>query len=357
VIKARAAVYTAYGQPLVIDEVELPDPGADHVLIKQFASGICHSQLHAFHNPAARVPSVPGHESTGIVIAKGANVTHVEEGDHVIVTWLPRHPVKGMSKPYVPNLTYRGQEVELNKGLAPTFTWTETTLAHEQYVVKMDPDVPSDVTSIIGCAVLTGCGAAKNTAAIERGDSVAVFGVGGIGLCIMQSAANLGASPLIAVDLDDEKLEFAKRFGATVTVNAAREDAVARVIELTNGGADYCFDAIGIAETMEQILAATRPGEPGFSSGGTAVMVGVPHYTTPPVLNMRDFLAEKHYIGSNGGSGRPERDFPLYVSWFKDGMLPLDELVTRRYRLEEINEAVRALDAGEVLGRSIIVFD
>jgi Zn-dependent alcohol dehydrogenase len=355
-VTTRAAVFHSYGQPLVIDEVQLPDLGPDLVLIKQFASGICHSQLHGLHNPNAPFPAIPGHESTGVIIATGANVTHVKEGDHVMVTWLPRHPTKGMAKPAVPGPTYKGQPVVLSS-LAPTFTWLETTVAHEQYVIPMAKDVPTDITAIVGCAVMTGAGAAMNTARVQRGDSVAVFGVGGVGLCVVQSAANMGASPVIAVDLDNEKLEFAKRFGATICVNAAREDPVARIMELTGGGADYAFDAIGIATTMEQILAAVRPGEPGLNDGGTAVMVGVPHDTRPPVLNMRDFLAEKHYIGSNGGSGRPERDFPLYLSWYKDGMLPLDELVTRRYRLEEINEATDALAKGEILGRAIIVFD
>jgi Zn-dependent alcohol dehydrogenase len=354
-MKTRAALSVAYGQPLLVDEIDLADPGPEHVLVKQFASGICHSQLHGLHNPASPRPSVPGHESTGVVLKCGANVTHVSEGDHVMLTWLPREPFEGMGRFIVNGLSYKGQEIDLNKGLAPTFTWAEHTLAHEQYVIPMDKDVDPLVTSIIGCAVMTGAGAAINTAAVKPGDSVAVFGVGGVGLCVVQGAANNGANPVIAVDLDDEKLEFAKRFGATIGVNAAREDAVERIRALTNGGVDYAFDAIGATKTLGQILDAVRPGVGGWREGGTAVMVGIPQ--APATLNMRDFLAEKRYIGSNGGSCRPARDFPLFVRWYKEGMLPLDELVTRRFKLDEINDAVGALERGEILGRAIIVFD
>src|SRR6478672_2585176 len=148
-MKTRAALSVAYGQPLLVDEIDLADPGPEHVLVKQFASGICHSQLHGLHNPSSPRPSVPGHESTGLAVRAGANVTHVKEGDHVMLTWLPRAPFEGMARFMVTGLSYKGQEIELNNGLAPTFTWAEHRLAHQQYVVPMDKDVDPLLTSIL----------------------------------------------------------------------------------------------------------------------------------------------------------------------------------------------------------------
>ncbi len=184
-MRTRAAIYVAHGQPLVVDEVEIPDPGPEQVLVKQFASGICHSQLHQLHNPDARTPTLLGHESTGVVAAKGNAVTHVKEGDRVMLTWLPRAATRGMAPPTPASVNWR------DKPTAPTgvFTWAEAAITHHQYVVPLDADVPTDVTAIIGCAVMTGCGAAIHTAGVRVNESVAVFGVGGVGLCIIQAAA------------------------------------------------------------------------------------------------------------------------------------------------------------------------
>ena len=349
-MKSRVAVHVEHGQPLVIEELEFPTPGPDQVLVKQFASGICHSQLHQLHNPNHPRPAIIGHESTGVVVAKGANVTHVKEGDRVFVTWVPRSPEKGFrADPAV--LPFRDQVARSQN----VFTWAEHTLAHHQYVVPMESDIPTDVTAIIGCAVLTGVGAAQNTANVQAGESVAVFGAGGVGLCIIAGAAARRAHPIIAVDLSDEKLEFAKKFGATHGVNARDGDPVQAIVELTGGGADYAFDAIGHQVTMQQILAAARPAQLGYDSGGTAVLVGVPQEDV--TLNARMLLVgEKKYIGSIGGSSRPDRDFPQYVRMFKEGELDLNALVRRRYRLDQINEAVGALERGEIAGRAILEF-
>lgn len=349
-MKSRVAVLVEHGKPLAVEEVEFPSPGPDQVLVRQFASGVCHSQLHQIHNPRQAVPAVLGHESTGVVEAAGANVRHVKEGDRVMVTWVPRSPEQGF-RPQPASLSFRGGQAST----ANVFTWGEHTLVHEQYVVPMPGDVRTDVTAIIGCAVLTGVGAAQNTANVQPGNSVAVFGAGGVGLCIIAGAAARRASPIIAVDLSDEKLEFAKHFGATHGVNAREVDPVQAVIELTGGGADFAFDAIGVRQTMEQILPAVRPAQLGYSSGGTAVLVGVPQEDV--TLNARDLLiGEKRYIGSIGGSSRPDRDFARYIAMYKEGELDLDALVTTRYRLDQINEAIGALERGEIAGRSILEF-
>jgi Zn-dependent alcohol dehydrogenase len=247
------------------------------------------------------------------------------------------------------------------------FTWADHTIADEQYVVAMPNDVPTDVTSIIGCAVMTGSGAVYHTAGVKKGQSVAVFGVGGVGLSAIAAAAVVEANPIIAVDLDDTKLAFAKKFGATHGVNASQGDPIAAIHELTRSdseftlqgtpvaGVDFSFDCIGVRQTMEQILPAARPGVRGRRTGGTAVLVGVP--STNVELDARDLLVnEKKYIGSIGGSCRPDRDFPMFLRWFKEGDLDLNALVTARYKLDDINEATDALEHGKISGRAIMEF-
>lgn len=359
--KTPAAIYVEAGKPMVIDEIDLPDPGPTQVRVRHFATGVCHSQLHELNRPNPRLPMVLGHESSGVVTAVGSEVTHVKEGDHVMVTWVSRNPVLAASSPPVPaRVSYRGQEVLFGAPAATgTFTWSRDTVADQQMVVPMEPDVATDVTSIIGCAVMTGAGAAINAAVVRPGDSVAVVGVGGVGLSVVQACANVGADPVIVVDLSDEKLEFAKQFGATIGVNATSVDPVERVREIMGGGfgsgVDYAFDAIGVQETMGQILNMARARRPGERDGGQAVLVGVPHGEMP-VLPMAMLFGGKVYRGAPGGCSTPDRDFPLLVHWFQQGKLPLDKLVTRRYKLEQINEACDALAHGQIAGRAIVEF-
>jgi Zn-dependent alcohol dehydrogenase len=350
-MKTRAAIQLEVNGPLVVDEVELPEPDSEQVVVKLFASGICHSQLHQMHNGALKRPLLLGHEATGVVLSKGKDVTHVKEGDRVMVTWVPRDGYEGMPVPTQGSLSYKGNEASWQASM----TWCEATVAHQQYVVPLPNDVPTDVTAIIGCAVMTGVGAAMNTARVGKGESVAVYGAGGVGLCIIQACANLGADPLIVVDIADDKLEFARSFGATITINGAKEDPVERIKQITNGGADFAFDAIGRQSTMEQILPSVKQGIVAIREGGTAVLVGVPQ--TPATFQMRDFFLARTYKGSFGGSSRPDKDYPTFLQWYREGKLPLDRLVTKRYKLDDINEACRALQAGEIAGRSILVYD
>ncbi len=352
-MKTRAAVYVEFQKPLVVEEVELPDPGPTQLLVKQFATGICHSQLHALHNPKTTTPRLMGHESTGVVVSAGPQVTHVKEGDHVMVTFLPRSTVPGAKTP-VPVVKWRGQEIHSHGNNS---TWSEDILADANFVVPLDKAAPTDVTAVIGCAVMTGCGAVLNTARVQAGDSVVIIGVGGVGLAAVQAAANVSAYPIIAVDVDDEKLAFARRFGATHGVNSRTEDAVARVVEMTGGGADFAFDAIGRQSTIATLLHYVRPGVAGYRpEGGTAVLVGVPR--PDATLTVWDALlpGSKTFKGTNGGSPRPDHDLPMYVRWFLEGRLPLDLLVSRRYTLEQINDGIGALERGEILGRSIVEF-
>lgn len=359
---ARVVVCPGEPGPLRIDEIDLPDPGPYHVVVKQYASGICHSQLHQMHNRRPGFPQVLGHESTGVVIAKGSKVNHVQEGDMVFVTWVPRDAARMDRRLDNPVLTLAdGSKAQ------GVFTWADTTIADEQFVVKVPPDTKRDVTAIIGCAVMTGSGAVYHTARVQKGQSVAVFGVGGVGLSAIAAAKAVGADPIIAVDLDEAKLGFAKQFGATEGVNASEGDPVAKIKDLTKredefdmrgnpvAGVDFAFDCIGVRVTMEQILPAVRPGVLGKSTGGTAVLVGVPQ--TPVEIQAIDLLInEKKYIGSIGGSCRPDRDFPMFLRWYREGLLDLDALVTARYRLDDINQATADLEQGKIFGRAILEF-
>ena len=360
---ANVAILPQDTATLRIEELILPDPGPTQVVVKQYASGICHSQLHQMHRPRTG-PVILGHEATGAILKVGSDVTHVKEGDTVLITWVPRNAEAADGVPVTARLDVSdGQATSEN-----VFTWADHTICDQQYVVKVDPSIKRDVTAIIGCAVMTGAGAVINTANVQAGQSVVVFGVGGVGLSAVVGAKVVGANPIIAVDLDDEKLEFAKAFGATHGINASNVDPVAAIHEMTAksdqftilkqpvSGADFAFDCIGIRQTMEQIVPACRSGHFGACVGGTAVLVGVP--STPVELNAIDVLInEKHFIGSIGGSCAPDRDFPRFLEWHDNGSLDLEKMITARYRLEQINEATDALFAGKIQGRAILEFD
>ncbi len=349
--------------PLEILDVEIPEPEAYQVVVREYASGICHTQISQIHGPRdANI--VLGHEATGVVLKTGSEVTYVQEDDTVLVTWVPRAASETSRLPQHSQIELPDGSVAASRNI---FTWSEVTIIDEQFVVKVDPDIDKEVTSIIGCAVMTGAGAVENTAGVKAGESVAIFGVGGVGLSAVASARNLGAEPIIAVDLDQEKLEFARRFGATHTINASKEDPIAAIKALTQrdrycivdglvvSGADYTFDCIGGKKTMDQILAAARTGYLGGERGGTAVLVGIPF--SPAELDVMDLLFhEKKFIGSVGGSCSPGHEFPKYLDWHDSGKLDLNVLVTARYSIDEINEASRALAEGEISGRAILVF-
>ncbi len=359
---ARVVVLPQQDAPLEVQEINLPDPGPTQAVVRQYASGICHSQLHQMHRPR-RSPTLLGHESTGVVLKKGSAVDHVEEGDTVLVTWVPRDAANASAPPVPATLPVGGGEAISQN----VFTWADHTIADEQFVVKASPDIAPDVTAIIGCAVMTGAGAVINTADVQAGDSVAVFGVGGVGLSAIVGAKMRGANPIIAVDLDDAKLAFAKRFGATHGINASEVNAVEAIHAMTGkpgqvtiggrpvSGVDYAFDCIGLKVTMEQIVPACRGGHFGVCQGGTAVLVGVPATTVE--LNAGEILGqEKQFRGSIGGSCSPDRDFPLFLDWHDKGDLDLESLVTERYAIDEINEATTALEEGRISGRSILTF-
>ena len=349
-LTTRAAIKVEHGAPLLVDEIELSDPNENEVLVELFATGLCHSQLHQIHNPLSPMPLLLGHEGTATVLKAGSAVTHVKEGDHVMIQFVPRDLPEG--KLTADKTTFRWQGEEYETGV---YTWAEHALLNEQMVIPLADDVPTDVTAIIGCAVITGAGAALYTAEVQPGQSVAVFGVGGVGTNVIAGAKIAGADPIIAVDLQEGKLGYAKEIGATHTVNAAELDAPERIKELTNGGVDFAFDAIGVEAAVQQAIQSVKTGILGVRRGGAAVIVGIGQgdVTLPRLFPQ----GERSLIGSMGGSARPGHVMPKYVDWFKEGKLPLEKFVSKRYsNLDEINEGVRALENGEIEGRSIIVY-
>jgi Zn-dependent alcohol dehydrogenase len=351
-MKSKAAIHVEPRGPLVIEEIDIPDPGPDQVTVRNFASGVCYSQVHQLGNPELPRPMGLGHEGSGVVTRVGKDVTHVKEGDHVISTWVPRIPVRGLPVSRPTGATFQGRPLIAD---GDVYTWSEHMVSFAEKVVPMSPSDPTDISCLIGCAVLTGAGAVLHTAKVGLGQSVAIFGVGGVGLSAIGAAAIAGADPIIAVDLDDHKLQFAREFGATHGVNALNTDPVDAIWAINPGGVDYALDAVGIPATSLQILEAVRQGGPrADNQGGTAVLLGIPITDISVDLN-RILLYQRHYCGSLGAT-EPDTDFPLFLEWMRQGKFPLEKLVTKRYSLEQIEEARVALQEGQILGRAIIEF-
>ena len=261
-MKSRSAIMTAPGEPLLIDEIDVPDPGPNQVIVKQTATGICASQIHELTKiPEESCPCVLGHEGVGVVTHVGKDVTHLQEGDWAITTWVPRGGFPG--RDFIEGLAPIGTTFRDKPLGGPIGTFTEHCLASDQLAVKIAPEHASPESSIIGCAVLTGAGAVLHTARVRAEESVVVVGAGGIGLSALKMASLVQAYPVIAVDLADDKLDFARQWGATHTVNASQVDPIAAVWDITGKGADYAFDAVGTVSTHEQILEMVRRRRPG----------------------------------------------------------------------------------------------
>jgi S-(hydroxymethyl)glutathione dehydrogenase/alcohol dehydrogenase len=359
----RAAVLRAYGQPLAIEPVELAAPGPRELRVRSVACGICHSDLHVARGTLpAPLPTVLGHEVAGIVEEVGAEVGHVRPGDHGIACvsvfcgaceyCLSGRPnlcggeATARRPGEAPRLSARGEPLVQFAHLAG---FAEQLLLHENAVVKIRDDMPLDRAALIGCGVTTGLGAALRTARIEPGSSVAVVGCGGIGLAALQGARIAGAGRIVAVDRVPWKLELARKLGATDGVDAGAGDPVAAVQSLTGGGVDTAFECIGTPATVQQSVAMAR-------KGGAAVVVGVVPLGTQVPLPMLDVVVnEKRILGSMMGGNRFRIDMPRYVDFYLDGRLRLDEMISLRLPLEEVNEALARLERGEI-ARSVIEF-
>ncbi len=360
----RAAVLNAIPGRLEIEEVAIDSPGPREVLIRVAAAGLCHSDLHFIEGKYPYMtPTVLGHESAGIVEAVGDQVSYVKPGDHVITCLSVycgncENCLTGrLSICSGSGATERqpGEASRLSRDGEPVFqflkmsSFAEQMLVHEHGVVKIREDMPLDRAALIGCGVTTGLGAVFNTARVEPGTTVAVIGCGGIGLNAVQGARIAGASRVIAVDMLDSKLEMATQFGATDVVNAADNDPVEAVQTLTGGGVHYSFEAIGLTVAAEQAFAMLR-------AGGTATVIGMIPIGQNIQLPGVAFLSEKRIQGSNMGSNRFRVDMPRYVDLYLDGRLKLDELVSARIGLDDVNDGFDAMKEGS-LARSVITFD
>ena len=358
----RAAVLETIPGEMVISDLDLRAPAAREVRIRTVASGLCHSDLHFMEGTyQCPLPAVLGHECAGIVEAVGNQVTYVRPGDHVITCisgfcgscsyCLRGKPhlcdkIAIQPDPAHPRL-HRGGEV-VNQ-----FFWlggfSEELLVHENYLVKIRPDMPLDKAALLGCGVTTGVGAVMNTAGVRPGETVVVIGCGGIGLNAIQAAAIVGAGRVIAVDRVASKLALATTFGATDVVDASTTDPVAAVLELTGGGVDHAIEAIGLTATAQQAFAMLR-------NGGTATVIGMIPLGQRIEIDGFALLMEKRIQGSSMGSNRFRLDMPQYVEWYLAGKLKLDELVSGTMPLDRINEGFAAMKSGE-LARQLITFD
>jgi S-(hydroxymethyl)glutathione dehydrogenase / alcohol dehydrogenase len=360
----KAAVFHGPNLPLSIEDVELDKPQDREVLIKTVASGVCHSDLHfvdgLYPYPA---PAVLGHEAAGIIEEVGKQVTYVKPGDHVICCLsvfcgnceqcMSGHPNRCSNKSATqrnpadkPRISQKGKPVNQFLDIS---SYCEKMLLHENAVVKIREDLPLDRAALIGCGVTTGVGAVLNTAKIEPGSTVAVFGAGGVGLAAIQGARIAGARKIIAVDMFEGKLAMAKRLGATDTIDASSSDPVDEIRKMTGGGVDYSFEAIGLKKVAEQAFNSLK-------AGGTATVIGMIPVGQKVEIDGYMFLTERKLQGSNMGSNRFRIDMPKYIDFYLQGRLNLDDMISQRRKLEDVNDAFRAMKAGEV-ARTVLMFN
>jgi len=368
-MKTKAAILFEPGQKLEIHEVDLQEPQSGEVLVRMVAGGLCHSDLHVMTGHLfAPLPAILGHEGSGIIERVGPGVTSVEPGDHVIPVWRlscgscewctggrpalcdsgAELRATGRLSDGTTRFTLDGEELCHFCGVS---TFSEYSVIQEDQVLKIDKDFPLEYAAILGCAVITGVGAVFNRAQVRPGSDVAVFGAGGIGLNVIQGAAIAGAEKIIAVDTHPGKLEFAREFGATHTVLSGPDaDPAGEIRELTGGGADYAFEAIGYPATVRQCFDS-------LGKRGMAVAIGVMQRTEEVSVPVMDFIFdEKTLTGSLYGSSRPRIDLPKLMNLHSAGKLKLKELLTSEYPFEQINEGYAALQRGEV-ARSIVKFN
>lgn len=374
-MKIKAAVIREMGleqpysksQPMKIEEVDLAAPGEREVLVQIKAASLCHSDLSTVNGDRPRqVPMVLGHEAAGVIVECGPGITDVEPGDHVALVFAPScgecpacregHPGRcepgqnanaaGTLLGGAMRLSQNGQPVYHHVGVS---AFADHCVVNRGSLVKIDNQLPFDEAALFGCAVLTGVGAALNTAAVFPGAKVAVVGLGGVGLNALFGAKVAGASELIAIDVHDDKLELAKQLGATAVVNARDEKAVEQVRNITGGGVDFGFEMAGSVQAMELAYRITR-------RGGTTVTAGLPHPEARWPLQHVNLTAEERTVkGSYVGSCVPTRDVPRFIDLYRKGMLPVNKLMSDHISLEQINEGFDRLASGHTVRQIIMM--
>jgi len=361
----KAAVLFETNKPLLIEEVGINKPGPREVLLRTSVAGLCHSDLHMMEGLYPYpLPVILGHESAGIVEQVGADVTYVKPGDHVVTCLSVFCGTCDMCTTGRPVLC-TGTDVKLPAGVANRFSWgrqeklnqfanlssfAEQMLVHENAVVKIRKDMPLDLAALIGCGVITGFGAVVNTAKVRPGETVAVIGCGGVGMAAINGAAIAGAGRIIAVDTNPTKLQLATKLGATDLVNPKDGDPVQQVKDKTGGvGVQYSFEVLGAKITAEQAFGMLAPG-------GTATIVGMIPFGTKIELHGADFLRERRVQGSSMGSNHFRQDMPRLVEFYLSGKLHLDDWISAKIKLSEINEGFANMKAGKTV-RSVIQFN
>ena len=358
--EVRGVIARSKGAPVEIATVVVPDPGPGEAVVKVQACGVCHTDLHYREGGINdEYPFLLGHEAAGVVEAVGEGVTDLEPGDFVILNWRAvcgtcRACLRG--RPWYCFSTFNAtQPMTLTDGtaLSPALgigAFVEKTLVHSGQCTKVDPSASPAAVGLLGCGIMAGIGAAVNTGGVTRGDSVAVIGCGGVGNAAVAGARIAGATKIIAIDLDDRKLAWAKGFGATHTINAGQGDVVEAVRDLTGGfGADVVIEAVGRPETWKQAFYAR-------DLAGTVVLVGVPTPDMRLEMPMIDFFSRGGSLKSSWyGDCLPSRDFPYLVDLYQQGRLDLDAFVTETIALDQVEDAFTKMHHGDVL-RSVVVF-
>lgn len=337
-MKTKAAILYRTGEPLAVEEIEVPSLQKGQVLVKIFYSGVCHSQLMEAGGKRGEdryLPHLMGHEATGEVVDTGEGVTKVKRGERIVLTWIKGSGINS------PGAIYRKGDTTINAGAVTTFS--EFSVVSENRCVALPEGIPMDIGALFGCAVLTGAGIVMNTMKPEKGSTAAVFGMGGIGLSALAALKFHNCSIVVAVDIENEKLALAKEFGATHTVNSAIDDPVQRIKEITGGnGADYSVEAAGRADTIEQAFRAVR------NFGGLCVFASHPAFGDMIRIDPFDLICGKRIQGSWGGESDPDKDIPVLARLYLEGELPLEKLINKRYPLERINDALKDIENRKV---------
>ena len=365
----RAAVAYAAGEPLAIENVRLDGPRAGEVLVEIRATGICHTDAYTISgaDPEGLFPAIMGHEGAGVVLETGDGVTSVAPGDHVIPLYTPECRQCKFCLSGRTNLCGAIRETQ-GQGLMPdgtsrfslngetlfhymgTSTFSNHTVLPEIAVAKIREDAPFEKVCYIGCGVTTGLGAVINTAGVEPGSNVAVFGLGGIGLNVIQGARLVGADRIVGVDMNPAKRQLAERFGMTDFINPQEvDDVVAAIVDLTDGGVDYSFECIGNVEVMRQALECCHKG------WGESIIIGVAGAGQEIATRPFQLVTGRVWRGTAFGGARGRTEVPRIVDWYMDGKINIDDLITHTMPLEEINSAFDLMHAGESI-RSVVVY-
>jgi S-(hydroxymethyl)glutathione dehydrogenase/alcohol dehydrogenase len=341
--KTLAAVLEQLNKPLKIQELTIPDLKPGQVLIEVAYSGICHSQLLEIQGKRGEdkyLPHTLGHEGSGIVLEIGDGVKKVKAGDHVVLSW-----IKGNGAD-IPSTIYQSSQGQVNSGAISTFM--RDTITCENRLTPIPDTMPLREAALLGCAIPTGAGIIFNTAKVQPGSSIAVFGVGGIGMSAVLAADSVGARNIIAVDIFDHKLELAHKVGATHMINARQQDPLKTILQITSGhGVDYAIEAAGQRETMETAFQSVR------DNGGMCVLAGNLAQGERISIDPFNLIRGKRIVGTWGGEAQPDRDIPLHVNLYLTGKLNLGAMITHEYKLNDINQAFDDLEHGKV-GRALI---